>query len=508
MFFRDEPISLRQVSWFLMLPVGTLSSWDQGFDEQMRPYETVDRRGKSGKITIEIVREVVEAAKELKAKGRRLRIGKFTSDLNKKLDMDLGRKTITDILVANDLYRVETRKRRPRFYRSLCQRIPNGLLSLDGSDLEVWIDDIVEKFNVELSVDVGSFCHTGFGIRRTETAECVIEALEAHRRQWGVPLGVVFDCGSANRSDDVFGYLHEHGIEPVPAGPGNPKGNGTDESAFSLMKRTLGKIRIDTSSTGALARSVLEKLISVYITMRNQIVLGRGSLPPAAEMKAPITAAQRQAESQRLADHNQARNAPDANEPKYERIDWVIRSHGLGPEQAELEHARRSIRGYEMEAITKTEQAFLKAVQRDARRKNLSYFFGILKNIQKQIDNEAYKNYCRKRYNYQLMIEGQRRQQQKDELDAPATIENIVQMAVRAVTQKLRSIKELAEKRAREWALELCASVRYIGPVRKKIQDAIGSLSDLDGRQKEQVWELLESFLNQKPGTESVTLVS
>ncbi len=161
-----------------------------------------------------------------------------------------------------------------------------------------------------------------------------------------------------------------------------------------------------------------------------------------------------------------------------------------------------------MEAITKTEQAFLKAVQRDARRKSLSYFFGILKNIQQEIDNEAYQNYCRQRYNHQHMIEEQRRQQQKDELDAPATIENIVEMAVRAVTQKLRSIKELAEKRAREWALELCASVRYIGPVRKKIQDAIGSLSDLDGRQKEQVWELLESFLNQQPGTESVTLVS
>jgi hypothetical protein len=496
------------MSWFLMLPVGTLSTWNQGFDEQMRRYEAVDRRGKSGKITIEIVREVVEAAKELKAKGRRLGIGKFTSDLNKKLDMDLGRKTITDILVANDLYKVETRKRRPRFYRSLCRRIPNGLLSLDGSDLEVWIDDIVEKFNVELGVDVGSFCHTGFGIQRTETAEAVIEALEAHRRQWGVPLGVLFDCGSANQSDDVFRYLHDHGIEPVPVGPGNPKGNGTDEGAFSLMKRTLGKICIDTSSTGALARSVLEKLISVYITMRNQIVLGRGTSPPAAEMKVPVTAAQRQAESQRLSDHNQARNAPDANAPKYERLDWVIRSHGLGPEQAQLEHARRSIRGYEMEAITKTEQAFLKAVQRDARRKNLSYFFGILRNIQQEIDNEAYQNYCRKRYSYQHMIEEQRRQQQKDELNAPATIENIMEMAVRAVTQKLRSIKELAEKRAREWALELCASVGYIGPVRRKIQDAIGSLSDLDGRQKEQVWELLESFLNQKPETESVTLVS
>ena len=73
----------------------------------------------------------------------------------------------------------------------------------------VWINDAVEKFIVELGVDVGSFCHTGFGIHRTETAEAVIEALEAHRRQWGVPLGVVFDHGTANLSDDVAQYLKE-----------------------------------------------------------------------------------------------------------------------------------------------------------------------------------------------------------------------------------------------------------------------------------------------------------
>jgi hypothetical protein len=51
-------------------------------------------------------------------------------------------------------------------------------------------------------------------------------------------------------------------------------------------------------------------------------------------------------------------------------------------------------------------------------------------------------------------------------------------------------------------------SVGYVAPVRKKLQEAIGALSDLGVRQKEQVWKLLERFLDQKSTTESVTPVS
>lgn len=507
-FFRDEFQTLRETAWVLRVPIGTLGTWNEGFDKGMNLYQVVDRRGKSGKVTLEVVRQVVDKAKELKAKGKRLRIGKFTSYCNEKLQLHLGRKTIADILVANDLYNAETRKKRPRFYRSLCRRIPNGLLSLDGSELVVWINDTVEKFIVELGVDVGSFCHTGYGIHRTETAEAVIEAIEAHRRKWGVPLGVVFDHGTANLSDDVAQYLKDHGIEPVPAGPANPKGNGTDEGAFSLMKRTFGEIRIDTSSPEALAKSILKKLVSVYVIMRNQIVLHRSGLAPAEHMKTPVTDAQRQEERQKLAEHNRIKNAPDANQPKYDRLDWIIRSHNLHPEEAEIEHARHSIRGYDMQAIIKSEEAFLKAVDRDARRKNLSYFFGTLRNIQRNTDNDQYQLYCRERYNYQQMLKVQRQREQKEEFDAPPKIEIIVEMALMAVTKNIRSITELAERKVRQWIQELLKSVRYVEPLRKKVRDAIGSLSHIDVKQKEQVWRLIEQYLNPKTGTESVTLVS
>jgi hypothetical protein len=69
----------------------------------------------------------------------------------------------------------------------------------------------------------------------------------------------------ARRKSLLFSSLEAHEIEAVPAGPYNPKGNGTDEGAFSQMKRALGVVRFNLSSPRALARSVLEKLISLYI---------------------------------------------------------------------------------------------------------------------------------------------------------------------------------------------------------------------------------------------------
>lgn len=507
-FFRTESQPLRETAWVLRVPLGTLGTWNQGFDEQMVPYHVVDRRGRSGKVTLEIVRQVVDDAKAIKSGGKRLRIGKLTSQLNEKLKLNFGQKTIADILVANDLYKAETRKKRPRFYRSLCQRIPNGLLSLDGSEMVVWINDSAEKFIVELGVDAGSFCHTGFGIHQTETAEAVIETIEAHRRKWGDPVGVLFDHGSANLSDEVTKYLDRHGIEAVPAGPANPKGNGVDEGAFSMMKRMLGEIRIDATSDKALAKSVLEKLVSLYIKMRNQTVLHRTSTRPAEHMKMPVAESQRQEERERILEHKRTKNAPDTNQPKYDRLDWVICSHNLHPEKAEIEHARRSIRGYDIQAIIKSEEAFLKAINRDVRRKNLSYFFGILKNVQREMDNDRYQLYCRERYNYQQMLEVQRRRRQEEALDAPPKIKTIVEMALMAVTKTVRSIRELAERKVRQWIQELLESVRYVEPIRKKIQDVIGSLNHIDIKQKEQIWGLIKKYLIPKNQAESVTLVS
>jgi hypothetical protein len=93
---------------------------------------------------------------------------------------------------------------------------------LDGSQFVIWLDNTPFTLNLELAVDVGSFTHTAFSIADTDTTDEVISVLEAHRRQWGTPLGVVCDHGSANLSENAIDYIQTQKIELVPAGPGNP----------------------------------------------------------------------------------------------------------------------------------------------------------------------------------------------------------------------------------------------------------------------------------------------
>jgi len=221
-FLREKGQPMRTVAWLLNLSFGTLGSWNQEFNEQMQPYRETDGRGKSGKVTIEVVREVVDEAREWKSRNQRIRIKEFTRAVNRNLELDLGRKTVEEILAANDLWKVETRKRRPLFYRNLSQRIPNGLLSLDGSEFTVWVNDEAVKMMVELGVDVGSFCHTGLGIHETETSRTVLDVLDQHCSRWGIPPGVVFDHGSADLSDEVRQYLEARPYRGCACRAGKP----------------------------------------------------------------------------------------------------------------------------------------------------------------------------------------------------------------------------------------------------------------------------------------------
>jgi len=264
----------------LSVPFSTLNYWNQGFDEKLNSLIIPENRGKTGKVTIEIVKSIVNKAKLMKGCGNTIRIKQFTKALMEEDQILLSPGKVKEILIANDLVEARTRQKRPKFYQSLRQRIPNGLLSLDGSEFTVWIADAFFKFNVELAVDVGSFAHTAFSIADTETTREVINVLESHIKNWGTPVGVLCDSGKANLSENAKAYIKNMGIELVPAGPGNPKGNGTDEGAFSQMKKVLGNIRLNMSSPKALAESFLEALISVYINMRNRLcVHGKNTSP-------------------------------------------------------------------------------------------------------------------------------------------------------------------------------------------------------------------------------------
>jgi hypothetical protein len=487
----------------LKVSFSVIGDWNQGFDEEMRPIKIPDNRGKESKITIGMVRVIVAAAESLKSMGRRLRIKGFTKKLKTEHGINLSRRKVQEILVANDLFAVRTRKRRPQFYQSLRKEIPNGLVSVDGSELIVWLEGVPYKFNVELSVDVKTFTHTGFSVGDTESSDEVIKVLEAHRKDWGNPLGVLCDSGKWNLSEQV---RQVNDIELVPAGPSNPKGNGTDEGAFSQMKQVLGTIKLDLSSPRSLARSVLGKLISLYITMRNRMSVKGDTLTPFQGMRTPTSKEQRAQERQRLKEFNKAKRKSGEDRIKLDHLHGLIDYHRIAVEPSPLKRAEKTIKAYELTAIIAAEDAFVKAVNRKVERKNLAYFFAILRNIQQQRDDEAYRQFCRQRYNEQVMVDLERQKQEHQEKSH--RVEDILEMLVQAVTKKFQVVKELAIKKARQWTLDLMESYQNPGALKNRFSKALDELTTISLEQRGKIWELIEEFLKPKTREESVTLIS
>lgn len=447
----------------------------------------------------------MKAAEDLKAQGKRLRLQRFTKDLEQRHNIVLSRKTVKEVLIANNLYQASTKKRRPRFYQSLRKEIPNGLLSLDGSEMVIFLDKEPYTFNVELSVDVGTFHHTAFSVGDSETSDEVISVLESHRKNWGNPLGILCDSGSANLSEKTRAYLEAQEIDLISVGPGNPKGNGTDEGAFSQMKDVLGPIHLDFSSPRALARSVLEKLICVYMRMRNRIPVKGKVMTPDQYMAISVSGSQRADERQRLKEHMAAKARPEEEQVKVDRLHGLVRYLRIRIESEVMKRAEHTITAYEKEAIISAEKAFIKAVNRKAERKNLPYFFGILRRIQQERDDEVYRQYCCQRYNEEVMLN---LECQRQKTPQSPSMDNILGLLVQAVRASAQFVKDLAIRKAREYTLQLMGNYRYPGALKKQFSDALGNIKDLSLEQKHRIWELIEQFLSPKTTTESVTQFS
>jgi hypothetical protein len=292
-----------------------------------------------------------------------------------------------------------------------------------------------------------------------------------------------------------MGFLNKHDIVILPAGPRNPKGNGTDEGAFSQFKQALGEVHIDTSSPYALGKSVLDMLVCLYMHMRNKLPLRTPRPTPADQMQAPVSAKEQEKERTRLIEHQQKKD-DDAHQAKRDRLHWLINYHNITLSSAELQRAEYCIKGYDLEAITKSEEAFLRAVNRDHTRCNLSYFFGILSNIQQDLDDQRYQQYCQERYSYELHQENQRRKAEEQTQKVP-TVDSILNLVVTAMNLDQEFLRQSAFTRCKNRIQDLISSIRYIGPLLKRFHEALGARTDLELDQKEQALTHIEQLIHE-----------
>jgi len=421
----------------------------------MRHIIIPDRRGKGGKVTPDVVRTILEVARQYEAKDQRIRLKGFTRMLEVEKNISLSSKTVGDILIANDLRSPKTREKRPKFYQKLRREIPNGLVSIDGSEIKVHIDDQIIKLNLEMAVDTNSFAHTAFSISEKETSEEFIKVLKSHCLEWGVPIGIVSDSGSANLSHISRNFLDSQNIKHVPAGPANPKGNGTIEGAFSQLKRIVGDIRLNTSSLEALAESILQKVVSVYMKMRNSMVLRRDIEPPVVRMVEPVSEELRDNLKRKLENRIDRKKGTIEDHCKIEILRCLTQSMQITADGEAVKRAEKTISFYSIKTILAAEEAFVKAVNRKKDRLSLSYFFGILKRIQQEQDDQVYEQHCRKRYNYDQLKKRIVDQQEEQNMRKPATVENVLDIMFSAFNSPSKFIRDIALRRAHEWIVEL-----------------------------------------------------
>ena len=503
-FYRDNTCTLREASFAAMIPMSTLNSWNKEFDDNLNPIIVPDKRGKTGKVSIDTVSTVIETARNYQKK---IRLKTFTRMLAEEKDIALSSKTVGDILTANNLRSPKTRRKRPVFYQKLRQEIPNGLVSIDGSEIKIDIDGQIIKLNLEMAVDTNTFAHTAFSIADQETSEEFINVLKAHCREWGTPIGLVTDSGSANLSADSLKFLDSKNIKPVPSGPANPKGNGTIEGAFSQLKQTIGSINIDTSSPKALAKSVLQTIISVYIKMRNRLPLTNQLKTPTECMNIKVSDKNRDQVKDKLQNKINIKNAIGNDQAKLDILHCLIKNMKIEADAAAIARARKTIAFYNMQAVLESEKAFVKAVNRKKERLSLPYFFGILKRVQQDQDDQAYKRQCQERYNYDQLKE-QIKVQQEQKKRTPSTVQDVLNILSSAVKAPAKYLKDVALRRAKEWISELIKSTKYIGILRKKFEENLIEMTQLNMEQKNKIWEYVAGFLNLKSTGKSVTLFS
>jgi len=209
------------------------------------------------------------------------------------------------------------------------------------------------------------------------------------------------------------------------------------------MKNVIGPIILDMSSRRALARSVLNKIIEVYITMRNRTSrLGESMTPEMA-----ITRKMTEEEQQLYRERYRARR-------RKTRI-RNDRSSGIGLTGSSVIMAWRLIntlwigRASALLAMTSrpsTNQRQLLSRRSGGIRADAFFliFLGILNRIQKDLDIETHQAYCHKRYHYEEMCKKERQQQETSE--EIITVDDLIEMVEEAVTTSTGFIRDFCLK--------------------------------------------------------------
>jgi hypothetical protein len=209
-------------------------------------------------------------------------------------------------------------------------------------------------------------------------------------------------------------------------------------------------------------------------------------------MTSPVSNNEREDIRERYRKRSQKIKDPE-QKAKLDHLDFIIRNHQLETDEKSLKRGQKCIVSYDLEAISKSEEAFLRAIRRNRERTTLPYFFGILKNIQNEMDEARYEDYCRQRYGYEQILERER--EKREQMDNRPTVEGLAAMIKNAVLSRLPDLRNILVGQARRMACHLKKQYRYLNVLRKKILDALNEVSEFTLEQLKKATMLMEEVL-------------
>jgi len=387
-----------QIAESLGVPLPSLFRWCSEADAQAHFPPKPERRGIYRRAGPEDIERVLEEYTSLTTDTT---LEEFTVSFNKKYpEKTLDRRTITRILQANDLRKIETRGGPPPYHGRFQVYFPGAQVSIDAKKCDVVF--LGEKRQVitltkEAGIDIATGAILGDALEKTENSNGVTRVLIQMREEYRGILALLSDTGTANRAADAEGIFQwEKGDGRIFSFPCHPQTNGYSEGLFGQFVRIVGPIEIDDTSRETIAASVVEVVWRIFIHFHNYsprerlggkspIEYFRQYLPKPEEVEAARTGLQAQREKSRAS----RQPHPRLSDPAFRsQVESLLRRNRL---PAALDHAIEALLPYESGVIQRSSDAFFVQSQRkgfDERKRTFAYFMGIVRNKQGEADTE------------------------------------------------------------------------------------------------------------------------
>jgi len=313
-----------------------------------------------------------------------------------------SRKTVEDMLVANDCRKPTPKKSRRGHTEKVTRYFPGAQVLLDGKEVVLSLLGRAHKFVVEFCQDSASSAIGGSAIGKTETAELVKEAVADFTTHHGKPLATLQDNGSGNNKAAIdFGA---GGMLVIKAHPYRPETKGLIEGEFGLFEKKVSAIEIAGETEKEIAQSILKQIVAVYVRLRNQIP--RCSVcpfTPQEMMNYQPDAAQKQqaydqlkAAGERKAQQQEQRMK--VSQAFHDLTDQIIKEHRLTGDPRRF---KQSLTHVELSVIRNAELQFTVQSSRDnfdEAKRTLAYFSAIARALQAEKDAGRRQVITRRRY--------------------------------------------------------------------------------------------------------------